>query len=68
MLNFLSASENSTFSALLDWVLENITILSVIAAVGIVICAVIYICFFKKINALIKKYREIIVYVIFQLL
>ena len=55
MLNFLSASENSTFSALLDWVLENITILSVIAAVGIVICGVIYICFFKKINALIKK-------------
>ncbi len=65
MLNFLSASENSGVSMLIDWARENIIPLSVIAAVGIVICAVIYICFFKKINALIKKYREIIVYVIF---
>lgn len=64
MLNFLSASENSTFSALLDWALENIILLSIVAAVCMLVCAVIYICFYKKINALIKKYREIIVYII----
>lgn len=66
MINYLTTikNEDSGISALLDWVMENIGVLAIIAAIGIAVCAVIYICFYKKINALIKKYREIIVYVI----
>ena len=63
MINFLT-SESSGIKVLIDWALANITLLAIIAGVGIAVCAVIYLCFYKKINALIKKYREIIVYVI----
>ena len=64
MLNFLSSTENSGIKTLIDWALDNIGILAIIAAVGLAVCAVIYICFYKTINELFKKYREIIVYVI----
>ncbi|MBR6644517.1 MAG: GtrA family protein [Clostridia bacterium] len=64
MLNFLSSTENSVIDTLVDWALDNIGLLAIIAGIGIAVCAVIYLCFYKKINALIKKYREIIVYVI----
>ncbi len=57
-------SGKSGISVLVEWALANIIPLCIFAGICLLLCAVIYICFYKKINALIKKYREIIVYVI----
>ncbi len=40
-------------------------ILLMIGAVGLVLCGIIYALFFKKINRLIVKYKEIILYIVF---
>ena len=63
-LTSLNENSPSLVETLLNWALSNIIPLSITAGICLAVCAVIYICFFKKINALIKKHREIIVYVI----
>lgn len=57
-------ADDGGITALINWAIANIVPLSIIAGICLLLCAITYICFFKKINALFKKYREIIVYVI----
>lgn len=64
---FLSSSAPSTDSdivRLIDWGIANIKLLLFAALGALLLCAIIYLCFFKKINALIKKHREMIVYLV----
>ena len=62
MMNF---SVEPPKPGLVDWALMNIGLLATLALVCIAVLGFIYICFREMINELFKKYREIIVYVIF---
>lgn len=67
MNTFLSQQADnapSLIETLITFARDNLTALLITCGICLAVCAVIYICFFKKINALIKKHREIIVYVI----
>ncbi len=50
---------------LLGLIMDNLQIFLIIAGVGLVVCGIIYALFFKKVNKLIVKYKEIILYIFF---
>lgn len=66
-MNSLMLSAESQ-NPLIGFLLDNLKLLLIICGVGLVLCAVIYIIFHKKINALIVKYKEAIMYLIFGVL
>ncbi len=51
-----------------SFVAENLNVLLIICAAGLALCGIIYALFFKKINALIVKYKEALMYLIFGVL
>lgn len=63
-LNASAPSSDSDIERLIDWGIANIKPILLVALGALLICAVIYVCFFKKINALLLKHREIIVYLV----
>ncbi len=63
-LNASAPSSDSDIERLIDWGIANIKPILLVSLGALLICAVIYVCFFKKINALLLKHREIIVYLV----
>ncbi len=53
---------------LIGFIIENLTLFLIIGGVGLAVCGIVYALFFKKINELIVKYKEVVLYLIFGVL
>ncbi len=66
MNDFMLAADGQ--APLMDFLTDNLRLLLIIGACLLAFCAIIYVIFRKKLNALIIKYKEAIMYLVFGVL